>query len=89
MMTTPTKTTQRRISGRISTLHSERKSWIAGKYWPWGTPWCDGPGHPGHQECGCEGCAVREALREIVARIDGEIRQLQESLAPATQGALW
>ncbi len=87
-----TKTARRRVNARIRTLQHERKSWAAGHYWPWGTPWCNGPGDAAHQPPRCEGCAVRDATGDILERIDDELRQLQAALIPGgqpVQGGLW
>jgi len=55
---TLTKTAARAVNSRIRLLRSERRNWLAGRYLPWGVPWCTGPASPYHQEPTCEGCGT-------------------------------
>lgn len=84
-----TKTAVRAVNNRIRTLQRERRDWLAGCGMPWGTPWCGGPGSPGHQEPLCEGCGTVAWCRDRAAEVAGEIRRIEASLAPAVQEALW
>ncbi len=86
-----TKTQARALNSRLRALRAERLNWIAGKAireW-WGVPWCTGPASPHHQEICCEGCATVAWCRDRAAEIAGQIRQLEASLVPVVQGALW
>jgi hypothetical protein len=92
-MPTLTKTAQRAVSSQIRALQRDRRDWLTGKLtadmgW-WGLPWCSGPGSPGHQEPVCEGCGTVAWCRDRAAEAGQQIRRLEESLAPAVQGALW
>ncbi|HEX6520946.1 MAG TPA: hypothetical protein VF070_13185 [Streptosporangiaceae bacterium] len=88
-MTALTKTAASRINAQIRELQRERNATLAGRYLPWGYPWCRGPASPYHQEPVCEGCGGRLLVQDEAASIAEQIRQLQESLAPAVQGVLW
>lgn len=83
-----TKTAARAVNSRIRALQRERRNWLTGKYAHWGEPWCSGPGGPGHQDL-CEGCANVERHRDRAEEVAGQIRQLEASLVPEVQGALW
>lgn len=88
---TLTKTAQRAVNSRIRTLRADRRDWVTGKAirdW-WGIPWCTGPASPYHQEICCEGCATVAWCRGRAEEIAGEIGQLEASLMPAVQEALW
>lgn len=89
MSVTLTKTAVRAVNARIRVLRAERRNWLAGKYNHWGTPWCHGPGSPGHQEWPCEGCGTVAWCGDRAAEVARQIRQLEASLAPPVQGALW
>lgn len=86
---TLTKTAERAVNSKLRTLRAERRNWLAGKYAHWGEPWCAGPGSPYHQEPCCEGCATVAWCRHRAAEIAGQISQLEASLVPVVQGALW
>jgi hypothetical protein len=86
---TLTKTAGRTLNSRIRTLRAERRNWLAGRYAHWGEPWCAGPGSPYHQEPCCEGCATVAWCRDRAAEISEQITDLEASLVPAVQGALW
>lgn len=86
---TLTKTAERAVNSRIRTLRSERRAWLAARYVPQGWPWCDGPGSPHHQEIACEGCATVAWCGHRAEEIASQIRQLEASLVPQVQGALW
>lgn len=88
-MTTVTKTARRAVNSKIRALRSERLKVLAGRDLHWGTPWCHGPGSPGHQKPLCEGCGIVAMAHDEAAVIADQIRQLEESLAPAVQGGLW
>lgn len=86
-----TKTQVRAVNARLRALRRERQDWLTGKAvsdW-WGIPWCTGPASPYHLEIGCDGCAVTAWCRERAAEVAGRIRQLEASLVPQVQGALW
>jgi hypothetical protein len=88
-----TKTATRAVNRQIRALQRERRDWLTGKLitdmgW-WGIPWCRGPGCPGHQESLCEGCGTVAWCRDRAAEVAGQIRQLEASLVPEVQGALW
>ena len=85
---TLTKTAARAVNSRIRTLRTERRNWLAGKYTHWGEPWCSGPGGPGHQDP-CEGCAHVAWHGDQAGKVTVQIGQLEASLAPTVQGALW
>jgi hypothetical protein len=89
MSATLTKTAARAVNSRIRALHAERRNWLAGRYLPWGMPWCAGPASPYHQEGACEGCATVAWCRHQAGEIAEQIRQLEASLTPQVQGALW
>jgi len=55
MSATLTKTAARAVNSQIRELRAERRKWAAGRYVPWGWPWCSGPASPYHQEPCCEG----------------------------------
>ena len=84
-----TKTAVRAVNSRIRALQRDRKDTLAGRWLPWGLPWCKGPASEYHQEPLCEGCLIRSLAEDEAARIADRIRQLQASLAPAEQGALF
>ncbi len=84
-----TKTATRVVNRRIRELRTERRNWLAGRYVPWGTPWCAGPASPYHQEPCCEGCGTVAWCRARVDEAGEQIRRLESSLAPAVQEALW
>lgn len=86
---TLTKTAGRAVNSTIRELRSERRKWLAGRYAPWGMPWCAGPDSPHHLEICCEGCATVAFCRHRAAEIAEQIGQLEAMLAPAVQGALW
>jgi hypothetical protein len=86
---TLTKTAVRAVNSRIRELRRERRNWLAGRYLPWGMPWCAGPASPYHQEPLCQGCGTVAWCRDRAAEISEQIRCLEASLAPAVQGALW
>jgi len=89
MVTAVTKTQVRAVNAKLRTLRSERRNWLAGRYVPWGWPWCDGPAGAHHQEICCEGCATVAWSRDRAAEVAGQISQLEASLVPQVQGALW
>jgi hypothetical protein len=89
MSATLTKSAVRAVNSRIRALRSERRRWLAGRYVPWGWPWCAGPGSAHHQEIACEGCATVAWCRHRAGEIAGQISQLKASLVPHVQGALW
>ena len=89
MSATLTKTAERAVNSKLRVLRSERRNWLGGKYTHWGMPWCAGPGSPHHQELCCEGCATVAWCRNRAAQIAGQISQLEASLVPPVQGALW
>lgn len=84
-----TKTARRAVNRQIRELRSDRLRVLAGRGLHWGVPWCRGPGSPGHQPPLCEGCGIVAMARDEAAAIAEQIRQLEESLAPAVQGGLW
>jgi hypothetical protein len=89
MSATLTKTAQRAANRQLRALQRERRDWLAGRWMPWGTPWCAGAASPYHQEPCCEGCATAAWCRDRAAEIAGQIRHLETSLAPTVQEALW
>lgn len=84
-----TKTAERAVNSRIRELRRERRNWLAGRYAHWGEPWCACLASLHHQEICCEGCATVAWCRDRAAEIAGQIGQLEASLVPAVQGALW
>lgn len=88
MSATLTKTATRGVNRQIRALQRERRDWLAGRGMPWGTLWCSGPGGPGHQDL-CEGCATVTWCQHRAAEITEQMRQLEGSLVPQVQGALW
>ena len=85
-----TKAAMRAVNARLRALRIERRDWLSGKAirdW-WGVPWCTGPASPYHQEP-CEGCGTVTWCRDRAAEIAEQIGQLETSLAPQIQGALW
>lgn len=84
-----TKTAIRAVNSQIRALQRERSATLAGRYAPWGYPWCRGPGSLYHQEPLCEGCAGRLFTEDEASRITEQIRRLEASLVPQVQGALW
>jgi hypothetical protein len=84
-----TKTAQRAVNRQIRALYAERRDWLTGRGMPWGVPWCAGPGSPYHQQPCCEGCGTVAWCRARAAEVGYQIRQLEASLAPQVQGALW
>jgi hypothetical protein len=83
------KTAIRKVHSKIRDLRSERRKWLVGRYLPWGVPWCSGPASPYHQEPICEGCGTVAWCRDRAAEIRERITDLEASLAPVVQGALW
>ena len=88
-MTALTKTAIKRINGHVRQLQRYRNDTLAGRYLPWGVPWCKGPASPYHQPPVCEGCGVRASAGDEAARIAEQIRQLQARLTPTVQELLW
>ncbi len=86
---TLTKTAERAVNSKLRTLRAERRNWLAGRYTHWGEPWCAGPGSPYHQEPRCEGCATVDWCRGRAEEISERITDLEGSLTPVIQGALW
>jgi hypothetical protein len=84
-----TKTRAKAVNSKIRALQAERRNWAAGRYMPWGWPWCAGPGSRYHQEPCCEGCTTVAWCRQRAEEIAGQIRQLEATLAPQVQGVLW
>jgi hypothetical protein len=84
-----TKTARRAVNSQIRALQRERRDWLAGRGMPWGTPWCHGPGHLGHQEPLCEGCGTVAWCRDRADEVSEQIRQLEAAVVPALQGVLW
>ena len=89
-MTTLTKTATRRVNSQIRALQRDRNDTLAGRWLPWGIPWCNGPGRS--QSCqggACEGCCTRLWCQDQAAPLAEQIRQLRAKLAPAVQVTLW
>jgi hypothetical protein len=85
-----TKTQIRAVNGMLRAVRRERRDSLSGKAvsdW-WGVPWCTGPGSPYHQEP-CEGCGTVAWCRDRADEVGEQIRQLEASLAPVVQGALF
>jgi hypothetical protein len=85
------KTQARAVNAKLRTLRRERLDWLTGKAIRdrWRMPWCTGPASPCHQEPVCEGCGTVAWCRDRAAGVGEQIRQLEASLAPTVQGALW
>lgn len=87
---TMTKTEQRRINAQLRDLRAGRKALLTGKpYANTGVPWCAGPGSPGHQDPGCDGCATAALCRWKAGHLTTRIQDLETRLTPATQDALF
>jgi hypothetical protein len=85
-----TKTHERQLRTELRQLEQRGRDILAGRYAPWGLPWCAGPGAPYHQPPNCEGCAGREWARAQAAPLMPRVAELRARLAPPpVQAALW
>jgi hypothetical protein len=85
------KRERRSIEKQLAVLRRERREIVTGRRisqdW-WGTPWCSGPGSPGHQQPFCEGCAIRLMCLDQARELDPEIDRLVLLLAPVVEGVV-
>jgi hypothetical protein len=87
---TKTQKQEKALRAELIELNRRSRAILAGRYAPWGFPWCAGPGSPYHQPPACEGCAGRLMLAGQAAALAPRIAQLKAMLAPApAQGALF